>query len=97
MNFHELMAKMRELDTPAPAQAITPETTECGEMPGPMGSPMSPGMNMDKPDSPPPSMSLNLNAQGLDNIEELIKLMTKVNPDMSKPDAGVQVWETCHL
>ena len=89
MNFHELMAKMRELDTPAPTQTITPETTECGEMPGPMGSPMSPGMNMDKPDSPPPSMSLNLNAQGLDNIEELIKLMTKVNPDMSKTDTGM--------
>jgi hypothetical protein len=27
-------------------------------------------------------MSLNLNAQGMDNIEELMKLMTKVNPDM---------------
>jgi hypothetical protein len=29
-----------------------------------------------------PSMSVNLNAQGMDNIESLIKLMTKVNPDM---------------
>jgi hypothetical protein len=27
-------------------------------------------------------MSVNLNAQGMDNIESLIKLMTKVNPDM---------------
>jgi hypothetical protein len=27
-------------------------------------------------------MSVNLNAQGMDNIEELMKLMTKVNPDM---------------
>jgi hypothetical protein len=36
----------------------------------------------DKPDAPPPSMSVNLNAQGMDNIEELMKLMTKVNPDM---------------
>jgi hypothetical protein len=29
-----------------------------------------------------PSMSVNLNAQGMDNIESLMKLMTKVNPDM---------------
>jgi hypothetical protein len=27
-------------------------------------------------------MSVNLNAQGMDNIESLLKLMTKVNPDM---------------
>jgi hypothetical protein len=27
-------------------------------------------------------MSVNLNAQGMDNIESLMKLMTKVNPDM---------------
>ena len=45
--------------------------------------PMGPtSMDMDKPDTPPPSMSVNLNAQGLDDIAELMKLMTKVNPDM---------------
>lgn len=45
--------------------------------------PMSPmSMDMDKSDTPPPSMSVNLNAQGLDDIAELMKLMTKVNPDM---------------
>jgi hypothetical protein len=27
-------------------------------------------------------LSINLNAQGMDNIEEIMKLMTKVNPDM---------------
>ena len=65
---------MQELDRPA--------TEACGD------SPMSPSMPMsipsmpEKPDTPPPSMSLNLNAQGMDNIEELMKLMTKVNPDM---------------
>ena len=85
MNFNELMARMRELDTPAPS--VSPETEACGDIPGSMGSPMSPSMN--KPDTPPPSMSLNLNAQGLDNIEELIKLMTKVNPDMAKPAADM--------
>jgi hypothetical protein len=70
MNFQELLAKMQELDRPA--------TEACGDSPMPMSMPPMP----DKPDTPPPSMSLNLNAQGMDNIEELMKLMTKVNPDM---------------
>jgi hypothetical protein len=70
MNFQELLAKMQELDRPA--------TEACGDSPMPMSMPPMP----EKPDTPPPSMSLNLNAQGMDNIEELMKLMTKVNPDM---------------
>jgi hypothetical protein len=70
MNFQELLAKMQELDRPA--------TEACGDSPMPMSMPSMP----EKPDTPPPSMSLNLNAQGMDNIEELMKLMTKVNPDM---------------
>jgi hypothetical protein len=46
----------------------------CGDMPpAPMDS---------KPDTPPPSMSVNINAQGMDDIGELMKLLTKVNPDM---------------
>ena len=73
MNFQELLAKMQELDRPA--------TEACGDSPMPMGMPGMPPMP-EKPDTPPPSMSLNLNAQGMDNIEELMKLMTKVNPDM---------------
>jgi len=32
-------------------------------------------------------MSINLNAQGLDNIEELMKLVKSVNPDMDKPES----------
>lgn len=68
---------MRELDQPV-GEA---QTTECGE---PMG--MTPPMGMPpKQDTPPPSMSVNLNAQGMDNIEQLLKLVTKVNPDMEKP------------
>jgi hypothetical protein len=42
---------------------------------------MPPSMNYQAPPAHP-SMSVNLNAQGMDNIESLIKLMTKVNPDM---------------
>ena len=80
MNFNDLMAKMRQLDQPVPE---TIETTAddatvegCGDMP-------PAPMEMDsKPDTPPPSMSVNINAQGMDDIGELMKLLTKVNPDM---------------
>ena len=77
MDFNSLMAKMRELDQPtAPVQSAPVE--ECGMEP--MNN-MAPSMN-DQPPPAHPSMSVNLNAQGMDNIESLLKLMTKVNPDM---------------
>lgn len=84
MNFNDLMAKMRELDQPA-TETIQPSieapVEECGEMPpAPMG--------MEHKDTPPPSMSINLNAQGLDDIAELMKIMTKVNPDMINQKDG---------
>lgn len=44
------------------------------------------GMPMSTPSTPPtapPTMSINLNAQGMDNIESLMKLINKVNPSMS--------------
>jgi hypothetical protein len=81
MNFNELMSKMRELDQPvgqAPVEA-------CGD---PMG--MTPSVPS-KPDTPPPSMSVNLNAQGMDSIESLLKLMTKVNPDMINQPAPMSM------
>jgi hypothetical protein len=78
MNFNDLMAKMRELDQPVPETIQAPVSDApveaCGDMPPvPMDS---------KPDTPPPSMSVNINAQGMDDIGELMKLLTKVNPDM---------------
>jgi hypothetical protein len=77
MDFNQLLAKMRDLDQPA-AQEIP--VAECGpEMMPQQG--MAPAMN-DQPPPAHPSMSVNLNAQGMDNIESLLKLMTKVNPDM---------------
>lgn len=79
MNFNELLAKMQEFDKPAATAPVVEEPlADCG-MPGPMSSPPS------QPDTPPPSMSINLNAQGLDNIEELMKLIKAVNPGMDKP------------
>ena len=74
MDFNQLMAKMRDLDQPA----TTTTAEQCG-MPPPGMSTMG---SMDKPDTPPPSMSVNLNAQGLDNIEDMMKLFQRVNPDM---------------
>ena len=71
---------MRELDQPQVDQPVS--TEGCGD---PMGMPPPMPSMPPKPDEPPPSMSVNLNAQGLDNIESLMKLITKVNPDMDKP------------
>lgn len=71
------MARMRELDQPV-NQATT---EECGMMPPAAPSPSTPPIA-------PPSMSLNLNAQGMDNIESLMRLMTKVNPDMINQPAA---------
>jgi hypothetical protein len=75
MNFHELLAKMQQLDQPA--STVEQITDEMG-----CGSPMPPAND---PPVAPPSMSINLNAQGMENIEDLMKLVTKVNPDMDKP------------
>jgi hypothetical protein len=81
MNFQELLAKMQELDRPA--------TEACGDSPMPMGMPMGMPPMPEKPDTPPPTMSINLNAQGLDNIEELMKLVKSVNPDMDTPASPI--------
>ena len=81
MNFNDLMAKMRELDQPVP-ETIQAPVEACGDMP-------PAPMEMDsKPDTPPPSMSVNINAQGMDDIGELMKLLTKVNPDMINQKAA---------
>ena len=81
MNFQELLAKMQELDRPA--------TEACGDSPMPMSMPMGMPPMPEKPDTPPPTMSINLDAQGLDNIEELMKLVKSVNPDMDKPESPI--------
>jgi hypothetical protein len=79
MDFQQLLSKMVELDQPA-TEAVVPE---CGQ---PMG--MTPPMADQTPPPAHPSMSVNLNAQGMDNIESLMKLMTKVNPDMINQPQG---------
>jgi len=78
MDFNKLMQTMRDLDRPVGESAVQ----ECGD--SMMGGSMPPPMSSMNSQPPPahPSISVNLNAQGMDNIESLIKLMTKVNPDM---------------
>ena len=81
MNFQELLSKMQELDTPVV------NNENCG------GDSVMPPPMAPKNDTPPPSMSVNINAQGMDNIEDMLKLMTKVNPDMinqpAKPEMPI--------
>ena len=71
MNIHDLYKKIVALDQPVAEAKID----ECGE---PMGMGQGP---MSSPPPAPPSLSVNLNAQGMDNIEQLMQLITKVNPD----------------
>lgn len=80
MDFHQLLAKMQELDQPQveAAPVVDQPVTECPPE-GPMG------MSHSTPETSPPSMSVNLNAQGLDNISDILKLIAKVNPDAEKP------------
>jgi hypothetical protein len=86
MDFQQLLAKMVELDRPTTETMAAP-TADVGEC-GPMG--MTPPMADQTPPPAHPSMSVNLNAQGMDNIESLMKLMTKVNPDMiNQPQGGM--------
>jgi len=79
MNFHELLSKMQEIDTAkTEAAPLDQSTDECGmnEMPPMMAPNMPPAEEKDKA-----SMSININAQG-DAIDDILRLMTKVNPDM---------------
>jgi hypothetical protein len=77
MDFNQLMARMRELDQP---------TTEAGcGMPTPSAPPALSAVPPE-PDTPPPSMTVSLNAQGMSNIEQMMKLFQKVNPDMMPKD-----------
>ncbi len=87
MDFQQLLARMVELDRPA-TESMDAAVAECPPAMGPAEPPMG-GMQQQQPPAHP-SMSVNLNAQGMDNIESLMKLMTKVNPDMiNQPQGGM--------
>jgi len=76
MDFNQLMARMRELDSPTESQTVE---GGCGAMPTAMPTPS-------QPETPPPSMTVNLNAHGMSDIESMMKLFQKVNPDMMPKD-----------
>jgi hypothetical protein len=78
MDFNQLMARMRELDQPVGEQT----TNEMG-----CGGDMPPAPST--PPATPPSMSINMNAQGMDNIADILRLIAKVNPDSAPKDAGL--------
>ena len=79
MDFHALLAKMQELDRSPVDQ---PAQEACGDPMPPAMPPSMPPAVQEPPPAPHPSMSVNLNAQGMDNIEQMMKLFQKVNPDM---------------
>lgn len=82
MDFHQLVAKMQQLDQPVGEAQVT----ECPpDMPGAMNTPMS----APTPPTTPPSMSINMNAQGMDNIADILKLIAKVNPDAAPQEPGL--------
>jgi hypothetical protein len=66
MNFQDLYKKIANIDRGTINE-------ECGAMPPSMPS---------SPPTQPMTMSINLNAQGENDISSLMRLLTKVNPDM---------------
>jgi hypothetical protein len=76
MDFHQLVARMQELDRPV----AEVQTQECGE-PMNMPTPMSPPPMSSQPPVPPPSLSVNLSAHGMSDIEHIMRLCGKLNPE----------------
>jgi hypothetical protein len=70
MNFQDLYKKIADIDRTTVTES---QVDECGAMPTnmPTSSPTQ-----------PMSMTVNLNAQGEADISSLMRLLTKVNPDM---------------
>jgi hypothetical protein len=67
MDFNKLMQRMRELDSPVTEMPVMPQATP---------------MSMPTPEPKDKArMNVNISAEG-DAIEDILKLMTKVNPDM---------------
>jgi len=78
MDLQQLLSRMKQIES-GTKESTQPITDGCGD-----SMPMMPP----KPETPAPSMSVNLNAHGLDDIESMIKLLTKVNPDMMPPSGS---------
>jgi hypothetical protein len=74
LDFNKLFGRIRDIDQGK--KTVTESSlAECGMMP----DTMSPNI----PTAQPVSMSVNLNAQGIDNIKELIQLMHKADSPLA--------------
>jgi len=78
MNFQDLLAKMVAIDT-AENTPVETQTTECGDTMAPESPMMAPTMPPKEKEEA--TMNVNITAKG-DAIDDVLKLMTKVNPDM---------------
>lgn len=71
MDFNKLLSTLDSLNKPKLNESVDTEVTECG---------------MDTTPHSPPTMTVSLNANGLDDISSLMRLLVKVNPDMMPKD-----------
>ena len=71
MDFNKLLSTLDSLNKTKLVESVDTEVTECGETTSPHS---------------PPTMSVSLNANGLDDISSLMRLLVKVNPDMMPKD-----------
>jgi hypothetical protein len=80
LDFNKLFGRIRDIDQGK--QTVKESVVkECGPM-------MDMGQ-MGAPSSPPMSMSVNLNAQGIDQIKDLLGLMTKADSPLAPGPVGM--------
>ena len=78
LDFNKLFGRIRDIDQGK--KPVTESTlAECGMMPEPMGN---------IPTAQPVSMSVNLNAQGIDQIKSLLDLMHKADSPLAAGPIG---------
>lgn len=78
MDFNQLVARLQQLDRPVGECQVNECPPESGAAPAPSA-----------PQATQPSVSINMNAQGIDNIADILQLIAKVNPDAAPKDASL--------
>ena len=78
MDFHQLVAKLQQLDCPMGESQVNECPPDAGAAP-PSAAPQA----------DQPSVSINMNAHGIDNIADILQLIAKVNPDAAPKDASL--------
>lgn len=71
MDFNKILSTLDSINKPSYSESTDTSVTECGG---------------DTTPHSPPTMSVNLNANGLEDITSLMRLLVKVNPDMMPKD-----------